>query len=64
MHTLRIFDAPEPIFTPFKSVLCMELTLKILSWGVCLPSKALYGVSAWKKCWVPSICDKTFMSMQ
>ena len=26
-HSLRVFDALEPIFTPFKSVLCVELTL-------------------------------------
>ena len=26
-HRLRVFDALEPIFTPFKSVLCVELTL-------------------------------------
>ena len=28
-HSLSVFDALEPIFTPFKSVLCMELTLII-----------------------------------
>ena len=27
MHSLHIFDALEPIFNPFKSVLCVELTL-------------------------------------
>ena len=27
MHGLRIFDALEPKSTPFKFVLCMELTL-------------------------------------
>ena len=25
-HSLRVFDALEPIFNPFKSVLCVELT--------------------------------------
>ena len=29
MHGLRVFDALELKFTPFKFVLCMELTLKI-----------------------------------
>ena len=27
MHSLHIFDTLEPIFIPFKSVLCVELTL-------------------------------------
>ena len=26
-HSLRVFDTLEPTFTPFKFVLCMELTL-------------------------------------
>ena len=29
MHSLHILDALELIFTPFKSALCVELTLQI-----------------------------------
>ena len=48
MHGLRIFDALELKFTPLKSALCVELTLEIGKWGVCLLSKILHYVSAWK----------------
>ena len=44
-HRLRVFDALEPKFTPFKFVLCVELTLWIGQWGLGQPSKILhYGL--------------------
>ena len=45
MHSLRIFNVLEPKFTPFKFVLCVELTLWIGQWGLGQPSKILhYGL--------------------
>ena len=47
-HSLRVFDALEPKFIPFKFVLCVELTLWFGEWGVCLLSESLYYASGWK----------------
>ena len=47
MHGLRVSDVLKPKFTPFKFVLCVELTLNWLVRGVLL-SKILHYASAWK----------------
>ena len=39
MHNLHIFDAVEQKFTPFKFVLCMELTSIFVSEGCINPLK-------------------------
>ena len=56
-HGLLVFYSLEPKFTPSKVVLCVELTLYVDQWGVCLLSKTLYYASAWKSGKVSLLLD-------